>query len=337
MGTDVVFTTTYKDEDDKYKVCILFINNEDKFDKTYNFRGGRYNISDNKLRLSKESKRITRKKYIITSNMSLIDKFKNIEQFSPERHTLDSISLLCIVYYQIWTSGNKLNNKYKINNSAVCNYIASISGSYNNLIKQIHNIINYYNDIDIELANCIKSVVCLIELIRIYEVDLGESFGEYHPKIIMRHATPEILKELEQYPASMKPEKMWKLLNDDRFNQKKYTAIYEEVNHCAAWDIDDYNRIMMYIIDNNLDVYTTLQQLAGPYGIQTTVKSILEFSQFPYENRKSNTPEMKALVDTIHALPRNDNMKGWKYIKGRVEDYLQATFKKRLIWEAKFW
>jgi hypothetical protein len=41
MGIDIAFTTTQKDsDDDKYKVCVLFFN-EDKIDASYNFRGGR--------------------------------------------------------------------------------------------------------------------------------------------------------------------------------------------------------------------------------------------------------------------------------------------------------
>jgi hypothetical protein len=152
---------------------------------------------------------------------------------------------------------------------------------------------------------------------------------------ILKSATPEILEILKDVPDEDKPDKMWSLLRWDR--GKRFPEVYDEVCYCSAWDIEDYARIMLYIMDNNLDIFTTLHELQGPYGIQTTAETILDFADFPYIPRSENTPELRALVDRIHKLPKNDNLRGWKYIKGRVEDYLMETFNQRFKWCKPFW
>jgi hypothetical protein len=151
----------------------------------------------------------------------------------------------------------------------------------------------------------------------------------------LKSATPEILEILEQYPPERRAREMWSLLRWDR--GKRFPDVYDEVCYCSAWDIEDYARIMLYIMDNNLDIFTTLHELQGPYGIQTTAETILDFAKFPYERRTTNTPELRSLVDRIHKLPKNDNLRGWKYIKGRVEDYLMETFNQRFKWCEPFW
>ena len=117
----------------------------------------------------------------------------------------------------------------------------------------------------------------------------------------------------------------------------EYEDLYDEVCYCSAWDIEDYNRIMQYIINNKLDVHSTLQALVGPSGIQDAAESILMLVEFPYTTREENTPEMKQILKQIRKLPFYDNKKGWKYMTARIDDYLMEVFNQQFEWCAPFW
>ncbi len=324
MGIDVAFTTTQK-EDEKYKVCVLFLN-EDKIDASYNFRGGRT--------APKRNTRKLRRTYIMDTPPKHIEEYYILMDTPVESLNYKQISNIFMIYIHHHTNNRHIDSNYS-NILYKIKFYNKLRIDYWVFNYIIYRIIDYYNEIDLSFANFLRSIVCITTVLRVYEVDLGESMDTCYENHILKSATPEILEILEQYPPERRAREMWSLLRWDR--GKRFPDVYDEVCYCSAWDIEDYARIMLYIMDNNLDIFTTLHELQGPYGIQTTAETILDFAKFPYERRTTNTPELRSLVDRIHKLPKNDNLRGWKYIKGRVEDYLMETFNRRFKWCEPFW
>ena len=106
--------------------------------------------------------------------------------------------------------------------------------------------------------------------------------------------------------------------------------------------------MMSYIMDNNLDTYTTLQILAGDQrtcfdyrplriGVQDSAVMTLDTTKLEYTEHVPRTPEVKQLTDTISALPLSINLKGWRIMRTRIQEFLISTFNEQLTWGATFW
>jgi hypothetical protein len=226
------------------------------------------------------------------------------------------------------------------------------------LDNKIKDIVSYYENIDIQFSNYIKSIHCLLWIIQKYQdilYDIGFKRCNYDK--LKRLLTPELKKQLkneDQYSTenidSLFDTEMAELECYSEIilsNLDKYRYIYRKIFYTEDWNFTDLGNIIYYIDKYNLDIFTVLNRLSADYswamykadkvepGIQSTSIMILGDLGYDFDKEMNRTIEVQHMIDEIYSI------KADLYFEDFIKSYktliklFKRTIEKELFWGAK--
>jgi hypothetical protein len=189
------------------------------------------------------------------------------------------------------------DNQYDLNMSLIYN----ITTFYNHLKYDeiMSKLLSYYDEHDLEFANNIRSLNCLLWMIRCYdEMETEHTFNNYDEHKLKKLMTPTLQKiynektsfkynykkgqsendkiefadmTIKKYIEHKRYKQLIEIICEMIYNiqdtpeMKEINDIYEQICYTSSWDFTDLSRIISYINKHNLDVYNTLLKLADDY------------------------------------------------------------------------
>lgn len=361
MGVDVGFTNIKYINGTQYHL-ITFINQSEKYDNKFDYKnnqkGGRTTFKNIKFKYNK-----TRRNKVSTI-LKTINKmnYNNIDISFLFYHKYIKWINQILNYENICNPTIKISNILKMNieNNDIIYYNNNISIISNKTISyedNIKNAIKYYDKTNKDYANYIRSLSCIIWIIKLYEDILinNRTFNTYNPKKLKELLTRELTEELKEkiencgnkWGVSERDnlQAIYQYMKYDDENNE-YTYLYEQFCHSCDWNLEDLSQIIYYVYNNNLDIYNTLLMIAGDYsysmysikppqpGLQSTAGEILGDLDYDYKHNLEHTKEVDILINNINTIKSGLYLKDFKQSLDVLLKLFRREFDKYLIWGA---
>jgi hypothetical protein len=224
------------------------------------------------------------------------------------------------------------------------------------LDEKIHNIVEYYEENDKAFATYIKSIHCLMWIIKkYYDIEYDIGFNECDLDQLKNLLTDDLKRELREHiknKYTIYPEDSNEELNTMGYVIKyndTYKELYEKVWFTSDCSLMDLSRILYYIDKYNLDVFTTLNKLAGDYrwamhkvkpvkpGIQSTSIMVIANSNYEYEYDIDRTPELQNMIDEIYSIKSGLDVYEFNKSKNMLMNLFKRTVEQQLTWGAQIY
>jgi len=214
--------------------------------------------------------------------------------------------------------------------------------------SKIKDVVTYYHSIDKPFADYIKSIHCMLWIIRYYQQLYYDSrFNECHKQRLKELMTEEVRNqlytEIQNHPADTEDDRLDLIADVILDSKDKYTDLYEETFYTSDWNLMDLSRIIYYADTRDVELSTLLQRLSNDHswamslpvkqpGLQSTSIMILGDLGYYNMNDVKRTPEIQVMIDEMYAIPTNIYKKDYDRSLDVLLRMYKRTVEKHLIW-----
>ncbi len=270
-----------------------------------------------------------------------------ITDYNNIKYNKDYISRIIYNYYI------NINPKLSEDDTIYDNIIVSILSSHNFYTLLYHediikNIISYYDKEDIQFANYLRSVNCLLWIINKY-FDIyieDKTFNNIDLYSMELYMTPEIQKFYDENtdPSQNKKSRLRELASIIE-ESGDFPDYYDQICHTSDWAFVELAKIIYYMDTHDIELYPTLQRFAEDYewsmyksnksqgpGFSSISRLVLGDLKYEYGTQKDRTPELQSIFDEINKKTVRHFIKDYKDSLDTLLRVFRRTIEKQLTW-----
>ena len=211
----------------------------------------------------------------------------------------------------------------------------------------LNEIVSYYDERDTQFADYLRSLNCILWIIRKY-FDLyieDHTFNNYDRYSMERLMTPEIQKIYDEQTDPKKDKSCrFSDLAEILRETKQFPEYFEQICHTSDWSFVDLTQIIHYIEKNDLEVYPTLKRLAADYywsmykikpsgsGFSDASILVLGDLEYKFDKEVERTPELQKMIDDMNSKKVRHFIKDYREAVDTIIRLFKRTVDKHLTW-----